>query len=140
MTAIGTLFEELFAKLFGLKKVKASGALPFWKLDVEGKRILLSLKATEAKSFRVTKDDLDEALDAIYGPGGLGGDYVPGMAICLVQDGVPKASDPMFIMLEANDLVRLLQEEAEVFALDKESETIQIGETPGLLRKVLDEN
>lgn len=131
---IGREFEKLWVRLFGGKLQKGSGNTPYAKLDVDAHKFLLSLKATQNKSFRITKEDLDEAKDAVYGPGGVGGEYVPALAFCLVQGDEPSPTDPIYVAIEAATLVNLLQQDVKVFAVDKETEKISIGNVPGLLR------
>jgi hypothetical protein len=136
---IGSQFEQVFSDKYNVDKVKASGALPFWKLDADAGRILFSLKATSNESFRVTKKDLDEANNAIIGPGGVGGDTIPGMAICLVENEQPTANDPMYAVVPMDDLVRLLEERAEVFRASKKRERFARASVPELLRKSQEE-
>jgi hypothetical protein len=109
----GRDFEKRFAKEFGLKTVPGSGSGAFYKLDNEGKRMILSLKWTSAKSFRVSKDILDEAEEAVYGPGGVGGDYVPAV--------VTNVEDESFITFRASDLLRLFKEAPSLWTSEEAS-------------------
>jgi hypothetical protein len=132
---LGTKFERLFAKLYNLKKVRASGALPFWKLDVEGQDILCELKATQKESFRVTKDILDKTSEAIYGPGGIGGDCIPAVVICLVEGDEPAASDKVYFIFEESDIIHAFKDKKEFFPSSKGEQKLQTSQTPGLFRQ-----
>ena len=131
---IGTKFEELFRTLHNLKKVRASGSLPFWKLDIEGQHILCELKATQNKSYRLTKDTLDKTSDAIYGPGGVGGDHIPALVVCFVDGDEPAASDKRYFIFEEDDIIRAFKEEREFFPASKADIKYQQSEIPGLFR------
>ncbi len=132
---IGTKFEQLFKKLHNLKKVKASGALPFWKLDIEGQHILLELKATQKESYRLTKETLDKTSDAIYAPGGLGGDWIPAVVICLVEGDEPMPSDKRYFIFEEDDIIRAFKEDREFFVSSKAEQKYQTSQIPGLFRE-----
>lgn len=131
---IGREFEEVFADKYGVDKVKNSGAGLFFKMDAENAALLFSLKATANKSFSVKKDDLKEVFDAVKGPGGVGGDIIPAMCFTLLEEEKPTPSDSVFIMLDFNDLVRLLTEDRKIFKEDKVSAKYREADTPSLLR------
>lgn len=76
----GREYEALFAESLGATPVHNSGA-GFSKLDARGGSILWSVKwAGRHKSFRVEDEHFAEADMAINGPGGIGGDIIPGLA------------------------------------------------------------
>lgn len=132
---IGTKFEKLFEKLHKLKKVRASGSLPFWKLDIEGQHILCELKATQNQSYRLSKDTLDKTSDAIYGPGGVGGDYIPAVVICLVEGDEPAITDKRYFVFEEDDIIRAFKEKKEFFPASKAEQKLQTSNIPGLFRQ-----
>lgn len=68
----GRDFEEEMERRLGLDRVPGSGNQPFWKLDLSGLKIRLSLKFTKFKSVPLSADEIDEAVDACLGPGGTG--------------------------------------------------------------------
>src|SRR5438128_688080 len=79
MTDIGRDFEKEFADELGLERVKASGSLWHSKLDVKGRGILWSLKATRRSGYTITNEDLMEMFRVTEAPGGTGA--IPAMAI-----------------------------------------------------------
>ena len=131
---LGTKFEHFFSNLHKLKRVPGSGNQPFKKLDVQGVNLLLELKATQNESFRLTKDILNDTYDAVYGPGGVGGDYIPAVVICLVEGDEPAASDKRYFVFEEDDIIRAFKEEREFFPASKADTRLQQAEIPGLFR------
>ncbi len=123
----GRSYEKDFAKRLGLKTVPGSGNQPFYKLDVEGAKILFSLKHTENKSISLKAADLDEAKDAIYGESGIGPDYTPAMS--LQMDGEEYA------VLRMDDLVKLLETKPEIFKPSKKNEKRARASVPAILRR-----
>lgn len=97
-------FEDAWADLFGTSVQKGSGNLWYAKLDVPSGQMIWSLKHTDAESFRVTGDMIEEAIQAVYGPMGRGLGTIPAWAIQVGKDRRRLA------MMEANDLVKLLTE------------------------------
>lgn len=96
----GYRFERYFASLFGAKPTKGSGSHWTAKMDVADGTILWNLRHTDAASFRVTKDLMSETVAAINGPGGVGGDTIPGIAISVQGE--------IYTILRAEDFVSLL--------------------------------
>lgn len=68
----GRQFEKEIADEFDLQTTPASGAFWFSKLDLFGYGTRWSCKFTQKRSFRLTQDDIDEAVKACQGPGGDG--------------------------------------------------------------------
>ncbi len=60
------------AEEFGLSLVPGSGNQPWWKLDLSGVKSRWSLKFTGSSSFRLTQDDITEAVEATQGISGDG--------------------------------------------------------------------
>lgn len=96
-------FEEHFAKLFGVEPTLGSGNQWFAPLDVGDVQFLFSCKWTGAESFRMSRALMVEVQKAINGPGGRGGDTIPGVATHLDESG------ETLVTLRAEDLLRLLQ-------------------------------
>lgn len=132
---IGTAFEFLFEKLYGGKRQKGSGNQWYSKLDIEGKSLLISCKATQADSFRITKSIIREAFDAVSGPGGVGDDYVPLIVVDFVEGKEPTADDPMYALIEMEDLYLLLKEKRELFLETKKEAKHRSASVPSLFRK-----
>ena len=123
----GRKFEGNFAKLFGGKEVPGSGNGRFFKLDVRDSKFLWSLKWTGKKSFSIKNDDLKEVEKEVYGPGGLGHEYVPGLATELEGE--------IYATIKMDDLVKLLEQDAKVFEPDKARAKRERAKVPSLLRK-----
>lgn len=96
---------ELAARCGGVPQPN-SGAGPRYKLDLKLGALLFSAKHTTNESYRLTAEDLREALVGAQGPGGHG--EVPAMAIRMA--GFP---DDIFVV-RGSDLRALLQGEVEV--------------------------
>lgn len=65
----GRVFDYELASLIGGQRVRGSGNTVYAKLDAGvGGLIVVSGKHTDAESFRVTTDMLDEAVKAVLGP------------------------------------------------------------------------
>lgn len=111
---IGQEFEKDFANRIGAKIQPGSGNQWFAKLDVNGRSFLWSLKATTQASFRVTKDMWVETLHAVFGPGGKGGNTIPGMAI--------RIDDEDYVMLRITDFLQIVQEDIKITAPTKKEE------------------
>lgn len=130
---IGRKFEEVFAKRFSSEKVPGSGSGIFRKMDVEGKRLLWSLKATDNESFSVKQTDLDEVTRAVKGPGGIGGSFIPVLGFTMTDD--PKPTDRVFVVIEAEDFVDLLESKSDpIFQPSKTKEKYKAANVPSLFR------
>lgn len=125
----GRQFESEFASEFGGKLQPGSGNTPFYKLDVEGKAVLNSLKYTaeKNKSIRILQSDLDEVNEAVYGIGGLGGEFTPALSF--------KLGGETYTLIKTHDLVKLLQQNIEIFAPPKNSERKAKANTTALDRR-----
>jgi len=124
----GLLWEDEFAKEFGLEKVIGSGS-PWYsgKLDVHGEGARWSLKFTENESYRLTKKDIEEALEAT---GGLsGGSETPLWAI--------KIQDHELIVIRKEDFKQMQAGELNVLpeVRTKTAERARLAEIPILLRE-----
>ncbi len=98
----GREYEVMFAESIGAQQVHNSGA-GFSKLDARGSSILWSVKwSGRHKSFRVEDAHFAEADMAINGPGGIGGDYIPGLAFATENDE--------YVTLRRADMMMLLHE------------------------------
>lgn len=121
----GRAYEVRFAKAIGAVPVPGSGS-GFSKLDVRGSKILWSCKwSGNHKSFRVSQDHFEEAMHAIVGPGGIGGDTIPAMAIQL--DGEELA------VFRMSDIVAMLTDETPI-ATAKSQGRVRRDDTPEILR------
>jgi len=96
----GRRFEEFWAKLFGVRPQKGSGNVWHAKMDVGDGSILWSCKHTDRESFSLSRQLMREAQEAITGPGGVGGQTMPGLATSI--DG------EVFVTLRAEDFLRLI--------------------------------
>lgn len=132
--AIGRQFEKVISKKYNLELVPQSGAGPWRKLDLEGKQMLVSCKATKNKSFSVKEKDLREAYDAVKGPGGSGGEVIPLLLHGLVKENEPQPSDPAYVTLSIDDFLYLLENKVQLFEPTKEDIRIQESSIPSLLR------
>lgn len=99
---MGRDWEGVFAKQIGAQPVKNSGA-GFLKLDVRGAHVLWSLKwRGNQKSVRIEDAWIEEAIAAIHGPGGIGGEFVP--AIATKTQGFElvtfRVADALMLMIE----------------------------------------
>jgi len=122
----GVEFEKRFAAKFKGALVPRSGAGIYHKLDVRDSKFLWSLKYTSKKSFSITQKIWDEVHDEVYGPGGLGLDFMPGLAIELEGE--------TYAFLKMDDLVDLLESDVKVFKADKKTEKRALAAVPRLLR------
>lgn len=127
----GYEFERDWAEIFGVKPVKGSGSLWYLKLDVGTSHVLFSCKHTDHQSFRVTKDLMREAVTAINGPGGSGGETEPGLAISV--DG------EIFVVQRAGDWLRGRTEEGMAFIKpDKGEAKRRRSKVPSMMRDLDD--
>ena len=125
----GRAFEAEWAAKVGAKPQKGSGNYYLWRLDVENRgRYLWSCKHTDGKSYRLRIEDIDEVIEAVEGPGGVGGETIPAMAISI--------GGRVFCLTRAEDFIEEHTQEAEAFIKpDKSAERRQLRKTPGLLRE-----
>lgn len=115
----GRAYELLFAESIGATPVHNSGA-GFSKLDARGGSILWSVKwAGRHKSFRVEESHFAEADRAINGPGGIGGDTIPGLAFT-TENGEE------LVTLRKADMMMLLHENGTFATRD----SVDVGVTP----------
>jgi hypothetical protein len=123
----GRNLEGRFSKTYGGDEVPGSGNGRFFKLDVRDSKFLWSLKWTSKKSFSIKREDLKEVEDEVYGPGGLGHEYVPGLATELEGE--------IYATIKMDDLVKLMEQDAKVFEPDKARAKREKAKVPALLRK-----
>lgn len=103
----GYRFEKYFARLLGSQPIRGSGSQWTAKLDIRDGAVLWSLKHTDADSFRLSNDLMQEAVRAIYAPGGTGGDLIPGIALSI--------NGEIYTVLRGDDFLRLMTSEAPVY-------------------------
>jgi hypothetical protein len=123
----GRNFEGRFKKTYRGNKQPGSGNGVFYKLDIKDSKFLWSLKWTSKKSFSIKSEDFKEVNDEVYGPGGLGIEYVPGLALELEGE--------VYAVVKMNDLSRLLEEGVKVYAPDKNAQKRAKAKIPSLLRQ-----
>jgi len=102
----GRDYEGDLAARLGGEVQPASGATSLYKLDLKLGVLLFSAKHTKHRSYRLTAEELQEALAGAQGPGGRG--EIPAMAIRM--DGFPDD----VVVLRASDLRSILAREVEV--------------------------
>lgn len=126
---IGGEFEKRFAKRIGGTIVPGSGNQWFAKLDVGSKSFLWSLKATAKESFRLTRGMLHETLRAIVGPGGKGGDTIPGMAVSIQGEE--------YVVLQLDDFLTIVREDVKLVPPTKREEQRGRAATTKFERRIL---
>lgn len=127
-SALGNELEREIADLLGGVVHKGSGNGLFVKLDVRGKEILFSCKATRGDSITLQPATFAEAERAVHGPGGLGGGVVPGFA-------AKTASGRVIVCMEAWDFAELFgREDLNQLPPDKVRQRRKDSLTPSLLR------
>lgn len=126
-------FEDDWADLFGSKVQKGSGNLWYAKLDVPTGQMIWSLKHTDAESFRVTPEMIEEAIEAVYGPMGKGLGIIPAWAIRVGQKRRRLA------MMEADDLIKILTEGVTIRQPSKGEVKRTRASMSALERKALDD-
>lgn len=99
MTDIGSWWEQEFARRVGGELIPGSGNKWYAKLDAKDAKLLWSCKATDFKTYPVTKADLDEARRAVLAPGGIGPDYLPALAIHTSQCEFVAMAMPVFMQM-----------------------------------------
>lgn len=124
MSDEGGAFEKRFAETIGGSIVPYSGQGKWAKMDVNGAQILFSCKWTGSETRTLKPSEFDEVLRAVRGPGGVGGDILPGMAI-----GV---RDRSFVLMDSHDFAELVvnREPMTVTMSKAESRRAHAGETP----------
>jgi hypothetical protein len=123
----GTEFEKRFSDKYNGTRQPRSGAGIYHKLDVRDSQFLWSLKWTgDNKSFRFLASDFKEVNDEVYGPGGIGIEYTPGLAVELKGE--------VYAILKMDDLVGMLEQDVKVFAADPATEKRAKSKVPSLLR------
>lgn len=122
----GIAFEKRFSKKYESDRVPGSGNGVFYKMDSKNSKFLWSLKYTSKKSYSFKKEDFEEVKNEVYGPGGIGLEYVPAMAIELEGEA--------YCLLLMDDLVKLLEENIKVYNTNKAKEKRERAKTPRLLR------
>lgn len=100
----GIQFEEEFAARFGVEPHRGSGNKWYCRMDLgTGQPILWSLKSTKHASFSVQQSDIDEVIEAVEAPGGVGGDVLPGLGV--------RVRDLDLVVLRADDFIALITEQ-----------------------------
>lgn len=97
----GRQFEREIAERLGAELVPGSGCF-FSKLDVDAGSVLFSLKLTQLSCATVGRALFREADAAITAPGGVGGNYVPGV-ITGVEDGAE-----VYVTMRLDDFLSVL--------------------------------
>lgn len=128
----GHAFEVEFAKRLGAKLQPGSGNTPWAKLDLRGRSFLWSLKSTTKQSFRLTTDMLKEMIHAVHGPGGQGGNTMPGMAVRIDGDD--------YIVMRASDFIALVQSDIRIAQPSKKTEKQKLGNISVFERKLMESN
>src|SRR4051794_28531810 len=102
----GRDYESELADRYGGKVQPGSGATPRFKLDWRLGSLLASVKKTTHRSYRLTADELQEALAGARGPGGRG--EIPVMVIRM--SGYP---DEVFV-ISGSDMRSIFEGEVDV--------------------------
>lgn len=128
---LGRDWEQEFARRIGATPVKNSGA-GFLKLDVRGAHVLWSLKwSGNNKSIRIEDAWMEEALAAIHGPGGIGGEVAPGIAT--------KTSGFELVTLRLADALMLMSDDTKgVVSSQQQNEMDLSKRVPEFLRNIRD--
>src|SRR3974390_2662883 len=122
----GRRWERFWAKIFGVEPQVSSGNQWYAKLDVADGSITWSLKWTDDKSYRISKELLREADKAVYENGD---NSISGIAIS-IDDGAE-----VVVVLRAADFQRILTAESPVYIKPSKGEQKrQITGIPTLLR------
>lgn len=125
----GREFEKQWAKRIGARPQKGSGNHWLWRLDAENRgRYLWSCKHTDKESIAVRLEDFREVEYAVEGPGGIGGDTQPIMALSI--------NGEQFVLQRADDWIAEHTEEAQVEFIkpDKHTERLAKRNTSPLFR------
>jgi hypothetical protein len=127
-TAKGFDFEEKFAEEIGAKLVPGSGNGWFARQDVDGCRKLWQLKSTTTKKNPIDLDVIRDTIDAVEGPGGVGGDVEPGWAL--------EIGGEVFVMERLSDWKRRFTESERIIigSEEKAQAKRRLARTPQLFR------
>lgn len=120
---LGREFEERFAALMDSEVQPQSGGGPVIKMDVRGRTVLWSCKATKHGSFSVNRYIFKEVERAAYGPGGTGD--LPGVAV--------QCDGEVYMVMRAGDMTTLLAGDVTVSG-DKASRKRRAARVPAALR------
>lgn len=124
----GFSFEGEFVDRVGGKRMPGSGNQWFASCDIENVgQVIWSLKHTKNRSFELTSSDMQEVIDAAYGPGGRG-NVIPMMAVGM-------GSRTVVIFPEAEDFFRLVEEKAKFVRQSKAEAKREAAQVPILLRE-----
>jgi hypothetical protein len=126
----GRDFEVRWAKRVGAEKHKGSGNYYLRPLDASNRaRYLWSCKHTDKESIRISIDDIDEVIRAVEGPGGIGGETQPAMALSI--------NGREFVLQRASDWLDEHTKDATVEFIkpDKETEKLAKRNTSPLFRE-----
>lgn len=124
----GRAYERRFAKARGAEPVPQSGA-GIYKLDAGQRQLLWSLKWTGARSFRVDEEMLRELDRATSGAGGIGHD-VTGLLVVRLEP-----LDREVFVGDVDDIVRLLESDAQLIPPSKDTMKRARSRVPGLFRE-----
>lgn len=124
----GREFEVEHAKALEGELIPGSGNQWHRKMDVRDGVILWSCKSTDAASFRLKRDDIDEVVGAVEGPGGVD-NAIPGLAIRI---GNP---DYDVVVLRKDDFLKLIEEDIRYLPQDKSQVKRETSKVPELLRE-----
>lgn len=123
----GRRFEKFWAACFGVRPTRGSGNQWHAKMDVGDGAILWSCKHSDADSFRFSKELMQEAQRAVDGPGGVGGNTLPGVAVSVGGEA--------YAVLRVEDLLRLLASpQARYMTPSKGDQKRSRAKLPALLR------
>lgn len=123
---IGREWEREFAKIIGGTVTKGSGNQWHTKLDVKGKSMLWSLKATSKQSFSVTRGVLSELERSALGPGSV--KATPGLAI--------KIQDEKYVVLRLEDFINFMSSNQIEFTHSNKDQKKERASIPRLLRSL----
>lgn len=112
----GRDFEREWAKRVGARQHKGSGNYYLQPLDASNRaRYLWSCKHTDNEVIRITLDDIREVVRAVDGPGGLGGETQPVMALSI--------NGEQFVLQRANEWLDEHTEDAKVEFIKPDKQT-----------------
>lgn len=104
---IGAAFEKRLAEAVGGRIQPGSGSKWFARLDVRDRVILWSAKATTKDRFSLHAELMEEACDAVLGPGGVG-EGIGALAVSLKETGT--SADEELVVMRLNDFLALMRE------------------------------
>jgi hypothetical protein len=129
---IGGRFEADFADEMGLERVPGSGSQWHSKLDVKGRGVLWSLKATTAA--RISGKDFEEAIHATFGPGGDGR-----MGLMALRFFAETDDELDLVLMRKDDFFSIASGKYELVQQDKTAARRERAATPELLRDLEEE-